>query len=123
FTVTALGIARKSRSLTYATEVVAGSDLTTVKNTNILNSLNGKVDGLQVNRTSGGAGGSVRMVLRGDKSTRNSQPLYVIDGLPVYNQVGGPSAGLYNEIPDAGDVISTLNPDDIESISLLKGAS
>ncbi|MFD2886843.1 SusC/RagA family TonB-linked outer membrane protein [Chitinophaga cymbidii] len=123
FTVTALGIARKSRSLTYATEVVAGSDLTTVKNTNILNSLSGKVAGLQVNRTSGGAGGSVRMVLRGDKSTRNSQPLYVIDGLPVYNQVGGPSAGLYNEIPDAGDVISTLNPDDIESISLLKGAS
>lgn len=123
FTVTALGIARKSRSLTYATEVVAGSDLTTVKNTNVLNSLNGKVAGLQVNRTSGGAGGSVRMVLRGDKSTRNSQPLYVIDGLPVYNQVGGPSAGLYNEIPDAGDIISTLNPDDIESITLLKGAS
>lgn len=121
--VTALGITRKARSLTYSMQSVSGSDLTTVKNTNVLNSLNGKVAGVQVNRTSGGAGGSVRMVLRGDKSTRNSQPLYVIDGLPVINQTGGPDAGLYNNAPDAGDIMSTLNPDDIESINLLKGAS
>lgn len=121
--VTALGITRKARSLTYSMQSVSGSDLTTVKNTNVLNSLNGKVAGVQVNRTSGGAGGSVRMVLRGDKSTRNSQPLYVIDGLPIINQIGGPDAGLYNNAPDAGDIMSTLNPDDIESINLLKGAS
>lgn len=121
--VTALGITRKTRSLTYSMQSVSGAELSTVKNTNVMNSLNGKVAGVQVNRTSGGAGGSVRIVLRGDKSTRNSQPLYVIDGLPVINQIGGPDAGLYNNAPDAGDIMSTLNPDDIESINLLKGAS
>lgn len=121
--VTALGISRKSRTLTYSTQSVSSDDISTVKNTNVLNSLNGKVAGVQVNRTSGGAGGSVRVVLRGDKSTRNSQPLYVIDGLPIMNQTGGPDAGLYNGAPDAGDIMSTLNPDDIESINLLKGAS
>lgn len=122
-TVTALGLARKTRSLTYATQKVNGEEFNTVKNTNILNSLNGKVSGVQVNRTSGGAGGSVRVVLRGDKSTRNSQPLYVLDGLPIVNPTGGPVAGLYNDAPDAGDIISAINPDDIESVSILKGAA
>jgi TonB-linked SusC/RagA family outer membrane protein len=121
--VTALGINRKSRTLTYSTQSVTGEDLTTVKNTNLLNSLNGKVAGVQVNRTSGGAGGSVRVVLRGDKSTRNSQPLYVVDGLPIINPTGGPDAGLYNSSPDGGDILSTINPDDVESINILKGAS
>lgn len=122
-TVTALGLTRRTRSLTYATQKVAGEEFNTVKYTNVLNSLNGKVAGVQVNRTSGGAGGSVRVVLRGDKSTRNSQPLYVLDGLPIVNPTGGPVAGLYNDAPDAGDVISTINPDDIESVSILKGAA
>ncbi|WP_315822728.1 TonB-dependent receptor plug domain-containing protein [Paraflavitalea speifideaquila] len=121
--VTALGITRKARSLTYSTQTISADELSTVKNTNVLNSLNGKVAGVQVNRTSGGAGGSVRIVLRGDKSTRNSQPLYVIDGLPIANQIGGPDAGLYNGAPDGGDILSTMNPDDIESINVLKGAS
>lgn len=122
-TVTALGLTRKTRSLTYSTQKVNGDEFNTVKNTNILNSLNGKVSGVQVNRTSGGAGGSVRIVLRGDKSTRNSQPLYVLDGLPIVNPTGGPVAGLYNDAPDGGDIISTINPDDIESVSILKGAA
>ncbi|NII29769.1 SusC/RagA family TonB-linked outer membrane protein [Pseudoflavitalea sp. X16] len=121
--VTALGITRKSRSLTYSTQGIGSEDLNTVKNTNVLNSLNGKIAGVQVNRTSGGVGGSVRVVLRGDKSTRNSQPLYVIDGLPIVNQIGGPDPGLYNGAPDAGDILSTMNPEDIESMSVLKGAS
>jgi TonB-linked SusC/RagA family outer membrane protein len=121
--VTALGITRKARSLTYSTQTIGADELSTVKNTNVLNSLNGKVAGVQINRTSGGAGGSVRIVLRGDKSTRNSQPLYVIDGLPISNQTGGPDAGLYNGAPDGGDILSTMNPDDIESINVLKGAS
>ena len=121
--VTALGITRKSRTLTYSAQSVSGEELSTVKSTNVLNSLNGRVSGIQVNRTSGGAGGSVRIVLRGDKSTRNSQPLYVIDGLPIINPIGGPNAGLYNGSPDEGDIPSTLNPDDIESINVLKGAS
>ncbi len=121
--VTALGINRKSRTLTYSTQNVSNEEISTVKNTNVMNSLNGKVAGLQVNRTSGGPGGSVSLILRGDKSTRNSQPLYVIDGLPIINNIGGPDAGLYNSAPDGGDILSTLNPDDIESISILKGAS
>lgn len=121
--VTALGITRKSRSLTYSTQGIGSEDLNTVKNTNVLNSLNGKIAGVQVNRTSGGVGGSVRVVLRGDRSTRNSQPLYVIDGLPIANQTGGPDPGLYNGAPDAGDILSTMNPEDIESMSILKGAS
>ncbi|MBO9634677.1 MAG: SusC/RagA family TonB-linked outer membrane protein [Chitinophagaceae bacterium] len=122
-TVTALGIARRTRSLTYSTQKLNREDFTTIKSTNILNSLNGKVSGVQVNRTSSGAGGSVRVVLRGDKSTRNSQPLYVLDGLPIVNPTGGPVAGLYNDAPDAGDIVSTINPDDIESVSILKGAA
>ncbi len=122
-TVTALGISRRSRTLTYSTQHIPGTELSTVKNTNIMNSLNGKVAGVQINRTSAGVGGSVRVVLRGDKSTRNSQPLYVIDGMPIINPVGGPDAGLYNSVPDGGDILSTLNPDDIEGISILKGAS
>lgn len=122
-TVTALGIARRTRSLTYSTQQLNREDFTTVKSTNILNSLNGKVSGVQVNRTSSGAGGSVRVVLRGDKSTRNSQPLYVLDGLPIVNPTGGPVAGLYNDAPDAGDIVSSINPEDIESVSILKGAA
>lgn len=121
--VTALGISKKSRTLSYSTQAVQNSELTTVKNTNVINSLSGKVAGLQVSRTSGGAGGSVKVVLRGNKSTTSSDPLYVIDGMPVVNVVGGPDAGLYNSAPDPGDIMSTINPDDIESINVLKGAS
>ena len=120
---TALGISKNARSLTYSAQKVDNNDLTTVKNTNVLNSLNGKVAGIQINKTAGGAGGSVRVVLRGDKSTRSSQPLYVIDGMPIINPTGGPVAGLYNGAPDGGDILSTINPDDIESINVLKGAS
>lgn len=121
--VTALGIQRQSKSLTYSTQRVGNDELTTVKSTNVLNSLNGKIAGVQINRTGGGPGSSVRVVLRGDKSTRNSQPLYVIDGLPIQNPTGGPDAGLYAGTPDQGDILSTINPDDIEDITILKGAS
>lgn len=121
--VTALGISKQAKTLTYSTQTVSDKELTTVKNTNVLNSLNGKVAGVQINRTSGGAGGSVRVVLRGDKSTRSSQPLYVIDGMPLVNPSGGPNTDLYSEAPDQGDVLSTINPEDIESINILKGAS
>lgn len=121
--VTALGISRKARTITYATQSVSNEELTTVKSTNLLNSLNGKVAGVQINRTSGGPGGSVRIVIRGDKSTRSSQPLYVIDGIPVNNPTGGPGASLYNYSPDGGDILSSINPEDVESVNILKGAS
>lgn len=121
--VTALGITRQARTLTYSTQTVKGEDLTAVKTPNLINSLNGKVAGVQINRTSGGVGGAVRITMRGDKSTRNSQPLFVIDGLPVVNPTGGVKVDIYATMPDNGDILSTLNPDDIESINFLKGAS
>lgn len=121
--VTALGITKQARTLTYSTQTVKGEDLTAVKTPNLINSLNGKVAGVQINRTSGGIGGAVRITMRGDKSTRNSQPLFVIDGLPVVNPVGGAKIDIYATMPDNGDILSTINPDDIESINFLKGAS
>lgn len=128
--VTALGISRRSKSITYATQKISGEELTAVKDPNLVNSLNGKVAGLTVNRSASGAGGSVRVVMRGNKSTQNNSPLYVIDGIPMYNssvaQPGdlfGQSSGVASAGRDGGDAISNLNPDDIESMQVLKGAS
>lgn len=121
--VTSLGIKRQARSLTYSSQQIGGDELTEVKTPNLLNSINGKVSNVQINRTNGGVGGSVRIVMRGDKSTRNSQPLYVIDGIPIVNNTKGPNVDFYSSMPDTGDVLSTINPEDIESINFLKGAS
>lgn len=120
---TALGIQRKAKSITYATQSVAGSELTRVKDVNPFNSLIGKVAGLQINRSSSGIGGSVRITLRGNKSTRNNQPLYVIDGVPMTNTEGSGSDDAFGGTTDKGDILSMLNPDDIENINVLKGAS
>ncbi|PSL47629.1 TonB-linked SusC/RagA family outer membrane protein [Chitinophaga niastensis] len=130
--VTALGIQRKAKDLTYSTQQVKGEDLTNVKETNVINSLSGKVSGLQINRSASGVGGSSRVVLRGQKSIRENQPLYVIDGVPIANfssaqpsdlwgQSAGPSSNSAGR--DGGDILSTINPDDIESVNVLKGAS
>lgn len=128
--VTSLGIKRQARSLTYSSQQIGGDELTEVKTPNLLNSINGKVSNVQINRTSGGVGGSVRVIMRGDKSTRNSSPLLVIDGIPVINSIGGapgspgtPVAGSYNGGTDPGDIFSTINPEDVQSINFLKGAS
>ncbi|MGV8880290.1 MAG: SusC/RagA family TonB-linked outer membrane protein [Sphingobacteriaceae bacterium] len=121
--VTAFGIERPAKSLTYATQVVKGEELTRVKDANPMNNLIGKVSGLQINRSSSGIGGSVNIVLRGLKSNRNNQPLYVVDGLPITNTAGSGSEGAFGGSTDRGDILSTLNADDIESISVLKGAS
>lgn len=128
--VTALGISRRSRSITYATQKITGEELTAVKDPNLINSLNGKVAGLTVNRSASGAGGSVRVVMRGNKSTQNNSPLYVIDGIPMFNtsvaqpeNLFGQSSGIASAGRDGGDAISNLNPEDIESMQVLKGAS
>lgn len=126
--VTSLGIKRQVRSLTYSSQQIGGDELTEVKTPNLLNSINGKVSNVQINKTNGGVGGSVRITMRGDKSTRNSQPLYVIDGVPIVNNTGitgtgGPNVDYFSGMPDTGDVLSTINPEDIESINFLKGAS
>lgn len=121
--VTALGVERKAASLTYSTQALSGEQLTEVKNANMMNSLIGKVSGLQINRSSSGVGGSVNIILRGMKSLRNNQPLYVIDGLPIVNTAGSGPVGPFGGNTDQGDILSTINPEDIESINVLKGAS
>ncbi len=121
--VTALGISREKSSLTYAVDEVGSTDLTTVKQTNVVNSLSGRVAGLIVNRSGSGVGGSARVVIRGNKSTTNNQPLYVVDGVPIVNTNGGTQGGVFGGGVDSGDGISNINPEDIESMSVLKGAS
>ncbi len=128
--VTALGITRSSKGITYATQKVSGDELTGVKDANLINSLSGKVAGLTINRSASGTGGSVKVVMRGNKSTQNNSPLYVIDGIPMINapvgqpeNVFGQSSGTSSPGRDGGDAISNLNPEDIESIQVLKGAS
>lgn len=128
--VTALGIQRSAKSLTYAAQKISNSELTTVKDLNFINSLSGKVAGVTITKSSSGVGGSSRVILRGNKSTRVNDPLYVIDGIPLQNyspqqpaDVWGQSSGSGASGSDGGDGISNLNPDDIESITVLKGAS
>ncbi len=124
--VTALGIKREKKSLTYSAEDVKGDELTKVKDVNPMNALSGKVAGLTINRSASGAGGSVKVLLRGNSSTGNNQPLYVIDGIPMSNNSPSQQSeiwGATNGQGDGGDGISMINPDDIESITVLKGAS
>ena len=134
---TALGIQRKSKDLTYATQKLNNADFTTVKDANFINSLTGKVAGVTITRSASGLGGSARVILRGNKSTRENQPLYVIDGIPLVNfspvqpgdvwgQTTNTLSGAQSSASagrDGGDGISNINPDDIESITVLKGAS
>lgn len=127
---TALGIQRKSKDLTYATQTINNADLTTVKDPNFINSLSGKVAGVSITKSASGLGGSSRVVLRGNKSTRENQPLYVVDGVPLTNynpsqpaDVWGQASGQGSSGRDGGDGISNINPDDIESVTILKGAS
>jgi len=120
--VTALGIKREAKSLTYAQQTVGGDELTKAKDINFLNSLSGKAAGVEIQKSSGGAGGSTRVVLRGDKSlSGNSEPLFVIDGIPMANNKSSQS-GMWDGV-DGGDGMSALNPEDIESISVLKGSN
>lgn len=124
--VTALGVKRSEKSLTYGNQVVGGSELNAVKSDNLMNSLNGKVAGVDISPSSSGVGGSVKVILRGSKNTlQGNQPLYVIDGVPITNTSNSNAQpnGTYGGSPDGGDGISNLNPDDIESITVLEGAA
>lgn len=124
--VTALGVKRSEKSLVYANQVVGGSALNNVKNDNVMNSLNGRVAGVDISPSSSGVGGSVKVILRGSKSfAGTNQPLYVIDGVPITNgsNNNGQPNSTYGGSPDGGDGISNLNPDDIESMTVLEGAS
>ena len=118
--VTALGIKRERKALGYGLDEVKGEALTKAKETNVINSMAGRVPGLVVSQTAGGPSGSTRVILRGStEMTGNNQPLYVIDGVPLDNTNYG-SAGNAGGF-DLGDGISSINPDDIENMSVLKG--
>jgi len=123
--VTALGIQRQSESLTYSAETVGGKDVNDIKSINMINSLQGKAAGLVITPNSTGAGGSSKILFRGNKSINGSnQPLIVVDGVPVMTGIATSQvSGNYGGERDAGDVLSMINPDDIAQITLLKGAS
>ncbi|HPT21004.1 MAG TPA: SusC/RagA family TonB-linked outer membrane protein [Bacteroidales bacterium] len=120
--VTALGIQRDKKTLTYASQQVSATDIRIAGNTNFMDGLAGKASGLDIKMSSSGAGGSTKAVLRGNKSLVGlSEPLYVIDGIPYVNNKGG-QPGSYGGT-DQGDGLSALNNDDIESVNVLKGSN
>ncbi|WP_372753442.1 SusC/RagA family TonB-linked outer membrane protein [Mariniflexile sp.] len=129
--VTALGIKKERKTLTYSAQDVKGEDLARVKQTNPINSLSGKSAGLTITRSSSGVGGATKVVLRGNSSTSNNDPLYVIDGVPMLNSGNGqngetPGTNVFGSQTgnrDGGDITSLINPDDVESMTVLKGAS
>ncbi len=120
--VTALGIRKETKALGYSLTEVGGEEIATVKTPNAINSLQGKIAGVNISQNSTGAAGSSRVIIRGSSSlSGENQPLYVVDGIPISNGNNG-SASLWGG-SDGGDGISSINPDDIESISVLKGGA
>ncbi|MBX3239594.1 MAG: SusC/RagA family TonB-linked outer membrane protein [Chitinophagaceae bacterium] len=122
--VTALGVKRETKRLGYAVQEVKGSELDKARETNFVSGLAGKVAGVQVMSAPSGIGGSARVTIRGDKSLdiNKNQPLFVIDGVPITNELPGSSGRSFQEI-DYGNGASMVNPDDIESMTVLKGAN
>ena len=119
--VTALGIKRSEKALSYNVQQLSGDELTTVKDANFISSLNGKVAGVNIN-SSNTTGGASRVVMRGVKSiTSSNLALYVIDGVPMYNMMNGGGGGIYDQ--QGTDGAADINPEDIESISMLTGPS
>ena len=120
--VTALGIRREKKKLGYAIQEVKGEDLTVARETNVVNQLAGKVSGVTVVGSPSGVGGSSRVSIRGERSLdlNKNQPLYVVDGVPISNAITGGS-GRGNLEVDFGNGAGFINPDDIESMSILKG--
>ena len=122
--VTALGIKREKKALGYAMQEVKGDALVSARETNIANALSGKVSGVQIIRSSNGPAGSSKIQLRGSNSvTGTNQPLIVVDGVPLDNFTGADNNDFWNPSSDMGNGLSDINPEDIESMSVLKGAS
>ncbi len=130
--VTAMGIEKKAESLVYSTQIVGAQDLVRIKETNVVNSLQGKVSGMTVTPNAGGAGSASKVLLRGNRSIMGENgALIVLDGIPLTNTVSDPfnptGGGGYNMAYSArregSDPLSTISPDDIENITVLKGAN
>lgn len=121
--VTALGIKRSQKALSYNVQEVKGDALTSVKDANFMNALSGKVAGVQINSGATGAGGATRVVMRGMKSlTKDNNALYVIDGVPMFNTGSSGGDGQYGDM-GGSDAVADLNPDDIASVSMMTGPS
>lgn len=122
--VTALGVRRETKKLGYAVQEVKGSELDKARETNFVSGLAGKVAGLQVMTSPSGVGGSARITIRGDKSLdiNKNQPLFVVDGVPITNELTGSSGRSFQEL-DYGNGASMINPDDVETMTVLKGAN
>ena len=119
--VTALGIEKDKKTLGYATQTIEAGQLTQGRDRSVLNSLQGKVAGVQISNASGSVGSSTRVVIRGNKSfTGNNQPLYVVDGIPIDNTQVGTGDNLNNGV-DTGNRANDINPEDVESVNILKG--
>ena len=122
--VTALGIKRAEKALSYNVQSVGSNELTRNKDANFVNSLNGKVAGVNISKSASGVGGATRVIMRGAKSIEgDNNVLYVIDGIPIFNFSGGRDSGIMGEGRVSSEGIADLNPEDIESISVLAGPS
>lgn len=125
--VTAMGIMRKEKSLTYATQMVKADELFKAPDANFINSLEGKVSGITITPSAGGAGGASKITLRGNKSIMgDNAPLIVVDGVPMTNSIrgqAGATAMTTGATSEGSDPLSMINPDDIESMNILKGAN
>ena len=121
--VTALGIKRSEKALSYNAQQVSSEDISIVKDVNLMNSLNGKIAGAVINSSASGIGGATRVVLRGLKSISSSNnALYVVDGIPLFNNNNGEIKSEFESQP-RGEGLTDLNPDDIESMTVLTGPS
>lgn len=124
--VTALGLKRENRALGYSVQQQGGNDLTEARDANIVNSLSGKVAGVNITQSANGPGGSSRIVIRGESSlSGTNQPLFVVDGIPIRNNTDNRSnSGISSNMSvDFGNGAAEINPEDIESITVLKGAA
>ncbi len=122
--VTALGIKKEKKALGYAVTNVKSEDLQMGKDPNVVNSLQGKVAGIDINQASAGVGSANRVVIRGNNSiTGNNQALYVVDGVPIDNSENEGGVNEWGDGVSIGNGVADINPDDIESVSVLKGAN
>ena len=126
--VTAMGIVRKEKSLTYSTQQIKADDIMKVQDMNVVNSLEGKISGITITPSAGGAGGASKITLRGSKSIQGENaPLIVIDGVPMTNGIRGQQNDVTSiesgSVSEGSDPMSMINPDDIESMNVLKGAN
>ena len=122
--VTALGIKRQEKALSYNVQQIKSDEITNVKDANFMNSLNGKVAGVTINSSSVGAGGAAKVIMRGVKSiSKNNNALYVIDGIPMFNTTTGGTGDSNMSDQPGSEAVADLNPEDIESINMLTGPS